>query len=345
MDKMMLQLTNPVTPDHVSQLRRAAGSGPVLILTHDNPDPDGLASGKALAALLALWNIPARMVYTGLVGRAENRAILRYLTPEWEYEKIFPSPDNYSAIALVDSQPGAGNNSLPPGILPNIVIDHHLPVREECQKVRYTDIRAEIGATVSMVYQYLYQAQVSITKELATAMFYGLRADTNGLSRGATTADGLIYVKLLDVLDRQLLLQVEQSGLSRQYFEAFHQGLLDAQIVGKTITAFLGEMHRPDLVAELADLLIRLEDIHAALCMGVYENILYFSLRTGCTEDDAGLLVQQLIFPPGKAGGHGTIAGGQFPLNGEKAEEIVISIKSKFLLLMKESSSPTSLIN
>jgi nanoRNase/pAp phosphatase (c-di-AMP/oligoRNAs hydrolase) len=345
MQKMTLQVDNPVSRDQVAQLRKAAGLGPVLILTHDNPDPDGLASGKALAMLLSAWNIPSQMIYMGLVGRAENRAILRYLTPEWEFVNTLPNPKGYSAVALVDTQPGAGNNSLPDDMIPDIVIDHHHPIRPASENVRYADIRAKIGATVSMVYQYLDMAQVPIPPELATAMFYGLRSDTNGLSRGTTTTDGVIYIKLLDVLDHKLLLQVEQSGLAREYFNAFSRGLMDAQIVGKSITTYLGEMHRPDLVAEMADLLVRLEDVDAALCLGVYRNTLYFSLRTSCIDDDAGILVQQIIIPPGKAGGHGSIAGGQYPFDGSDISQVVTVIRDNFLRLMHESGATDPLLS
>ena len=75
-------------------------------------------------------------------------------------------------------------------------------------------------------------------------------------------------------------------------------------------------MHRPDLAAEMADLLIRLDGALAVLCLGLHEQILYLSIRTEPMGQDAGLLVQQVIVPPGKAGGHGTMAGGQVPFVG-----------------------------
>ena len=286
-------------------------------MTHNNPDPDALASGKALATLFkSLWNIPSRLVYCGLVSRAENRTMLRLLTPEWEFEEPPFALEQYSAIALIDSQPGAGNNSLPADRLPDIIIDHHLPIRPAVIQVPYVDIRTDVGGTVSMVYQYLSAANTPIPTELATAMFYGLRSDTNGLSRGATPVDGIIYVKLLEILDHNLLMQVELAGLSRDYFLAFDRGLQNAEIVGHSVTTFLGEMHRPDLVAEMADLLVRMEEVNAALCMGCFNSTLYFSLRIGPLNEDAGLLVQRIIIPPGKAGGHGSMAGGQIPQSG-----------------------------
>jgi nanoRNase/pAp phosphatase (c-di-AMP/oligoRNAs hydrolase) len=140
--------------DHLAQLRAVAGPGPVLILTHDNPDPDALASGAALSTLLKeAWGIPNHLVYTGLVARAENRAVLKNLTPAWEYNATLTNLEKYSALVLVDTQPGAGNNSLPTSHLAHIAIDHHHPIREALKLVPYADVRPEVGATVTMLYQ------------------------------------------------------------------------------------------------------------------------------------------------------------------------------------------------
>ena len=54
---------NPIDQDNLTRLRTAAGSGPVLILTHNNPDPDALASGTALSTLLKeAWGIPSHLL-------------------------------------------------------------------------------------------------------------------------------------------------------------------------------------------------------------------------------------------------------------------------------------------
>ena len=115
-----------VSEEQLQHLREVVGSGPVLILTHENPDPDALSSGKTLAILLReAWGISSRLVYSGLVGRAENKVMLNLLTPEWEQADAVEDIDEYSAVALVDTQPGSGNNRLPDWITPHIVIDHH----------------------------------------------------------------------------------------------------------------------------------------------------------------------------------------------------------------------------
>lgn len=339
-------MKNPTLRKRLKILKRVAGPGPVLILTHDNPDPDAFASGTALATLFReAWDIPSRLVYSGIVGRAENRAILKLLASEWEHAEKILDLEGYKAIALVDSQPGAGNNSLPVGFIPHIVIDHHTPLREATKRVLFTDIRTDIGATVSIVYQYLELAGVEVSADLATAMFLGIRSDTDGLVRGALAEDGKIYVKLLESVDREKLIEVEQAGLSREYFRAFYRGFQTAQIVGETITAWLGEMHRPDLVAEMADLLIRLEDVHTAFCIGLFHETLYFSLRVGNPIENAGLLVQKMIIPPGHAGGHGATAGGQIPLAGRDINQLVKSIQDQFFDVMGESGHQVSLLS
>jgi nanoRNase/pAp phosphatase (c-di-AMP/oligoRNAs hydrolase) len=339
-----MSVVNSITPERLDRLQAAAGRGPVLILTHDNPDPDSLASGKGLAALFSAWRIPSRLVYSGLVARAENRAMMAHLTPEWEHEDTLAGLERYSAIALIDSQPTAGNNRLPASVTPSIVLDHHHPVREAIARVAYADVRPEIGASVTLVYQHLSAAGVAPDPVLATAMFYGLKTDTQGLSRGAAPADEAVYLELLSRADRAELIRVENSGLPRHYFRVFSNGLNAARVHGQVVIAELGSMDRPDLPAEMADLLLRLENTRAALCMGEHDGTVHVSLRLKILDQDAGLLIQRIVLPPGKAGGHGTIAGGQVPIGRQDAARITAEIERRFLDVFGESAPATPLL-
>ena len=345
MSNLIIEVTNPIDQTQLERLRTVAGNGPVLIMTHDNPDPDSLASGKALATLLKeAWNVPSRLVYSGLVARAENHAMLTHLTPEWEHVEMLPDLKQFSAVAQVDTQPGAGNNRLD-AVQPNhIVIDHHYPVRGTIDTVSYADVRTKIGATVTMLYQYLEAAGVQPDPILATAMFYGLKTDTRSLSRGDSPADEMAFVKLLHQLDQQELSRVELASLSREYFRAFSRGLLATRLYGRAIIARLGVMAQPDFAAEIADILIRLEGARAALCMGQHRDTLQISLRTRPSGEDAGLIIQQVVVPPGRAGGHGTMAGGQIPLVGQDVEVLLTEIERRFLIIMEETGAGVDLI-
>ncbi len=328
----------------MDKLRRVAGKGPVLILTHDNPDPDALASGKALSFFFKqAWNISSRLIYSGLVARAENQAMLNHLTPEWEFSEKLPDLKDYSAVAQVDTQPGAGNNRLNSVQPAHIVIDHHNPIRELIEGVTYSDVRTDIGATVTMLYQYLDVANLQPDSFLATAMFYGLKTDTRGLSRGASPADEIAFVRLLHRLDQKELSKVELASLSQEYFRSFNRGLHASRIHGRCIISRLGNMEQPDFAAEMADILIRLQGVHTALCLGEHNETLHISLRTDFGQD-AGAIIQKVVLPPGKAGGHGNMAGGQVSLAEQDIEQLLVSIEKRFLDIMGESSEGMELL-
>lgn len=336
---------NLVGEDELARLRVVAGQGPVLILTHDNPDPDALASGKALATLFQVaLGLPVDLRFCGLVARAENKAMLQLLTPEWEPIEELPDLNEYSAVALVDTQPLAGNNRLPADFLPHIVIDHHHPIRESLEKVHFVDVRPDVGATVSLVYQYLDAAHIVPDPILATAIFYGIQTDTRSLSRGDSMVDRVVYQRMLDLLDLQLLAGVEQARLPRDYFRAYSKGMQAAQIFGHVAVAYQGEIHRPDFGAEMADLLIRLENLRAVLCLGYHDEVMYLSMRTVLNRDDAGTLIQRIVARLGKAGGHGMIAGGQIPLMGRDPDEVAAQVQERFLRVMGEKGEGEPLL-
>lgn len=336
----------PVAVERLEQLRLAAGDGPVLILTHDNPDPDAMASGKVLSTLLkSAWGISADLVYQGLVARAENKAMLNLLVPEWKQVDTIVDFERYSAIALVDTQPGAGNNSLPDQSPPQIVFDHHRPVRQGLDRVKFVDVRPTVGATVSLVFLYLDAAGIKPDPDLATAIFYGIQADTRSLSRGDSPTDQAVYFRMLEMIDRQKLVLVEQAGLPREYFRAFSEGLQAARICGKVVTVYLGALHRPDFAAEMGDMLIRLDGVRAVLCQGYYHKKMQLSLRTRGPGDDAGMLIQRIVAAPGRAGGHGMAAGGQVPLVDEQAaDEVAADVEGRFLALMGETGEGEPLL-
>ena len=339
------QSINPINGESLRRLKVSAGEGPVLILTHDNPDPDGLSSGKALATLLMNWEIRSDLIYSGIVARAENKEMLRSLTPEWQPDTKVQEFCTYSSIALVDSQPGAGNNSLPADIKPNIVIDHHHPIQSGMAHIEYIDMRPDVGATASLLYQHLEAAGIVPDNNLSTALFYGIQTDTQGLSRGTSWLDKDIYIKLLSLIDRQKLIQVERAGLSRDYFRAFNKGLQAARIFNQVVIVDLDKMHRPDFVAEIADLMIRLNDAQASLCTGYHEDTLYFSLRSKPDGYNAESIVQEIIFSPGKAGGHGTMAGGQFDLINLSYKNIAGELIKRFLSCMNETGKGDKLLD
>jgi len=324
-----------VSKANLESLLEAVGhTDSILILPHNDPDPDAIASAVALRYLLAeKLGIEGRIAYKGLIGRAENRALARYLgRPLRRLEGS--DLRQGEPVALVDTQPGAGNNALPPRSPVAIVIDHH-PWREATATATLSDVRSEVGATSTILTEYLQAAGLEPDPSLATALFYGIKTDTLGLGRGARPADAAAYFYLQPRIDVDALVEIERAQVPGSYFKSFHTTLEAAHVYKDVIISYIGSMSYPDLAAEMADLLLRLEGAQWVICSGVYQGTLILAVRTRNRQGGAGTLVQNMVGDRGTAGGHGMMAGGDIPLRGEDPEQLAQQLSQRALQYLK----------
>jgi nanoRNase/pAp phosphatase (c-di-AMP/oligoRNAs hydrolase) len=303
----------------------------VLILPHNDPDPDAIASALALEYVLrSLRSIDVTVAYGGIVGRAENRALVAYLqAPLEKVSKI--DFDSFERIALVDSQPGAGNNPLPAERRADIVVDHHQPFREPTSRAGHIDLRLDVGATSTILTGYVLAAGLDLHPRLATALFYGIQTDTLGLGRRASSADKAAYVRLQPLIEVDELMSIQRAQLPREYFRVLDQTLRRAEVHGVAVVAHLGEMYRPDMAAEMADVLLRLEGIRWVMCSGFHRRTLYLSLRSTRVSQGAGQVAQAVVKDLGLAGGHGAAGGGQVPVGEQDKQMLVAEVRRRFL--------------
>jgi nanoRNase/pAp phosphatase (c-di-AMP/oligoRNAs hydrolase) len=305
----------------LDELRAALVDGKrLLILTHDNPDPDALASAFALFKLIeTIDGVTARIAFGGFVGRAENRTMVHELglpiTPTWAV-----GFDDVDLIALVDTQPGTGNNSLPEDRTADIVIDHH-PIREDTRKARFWDVRTDCGSSCTILTRYLEAAGVPLKGRVATALFYGIQSETQDLGREACEADLQASLKLYPGADRELISRMRYPDLPRAYFSSLHRSLERSRTRGPVVISYLGRLDYPDLVAELADFYLRYEGAKWSFCIGVFEDSILISIRTSVSDAKAGQLLRRVVDSDGTAGGHGMMAGARIPIGHLSAED------------------------
>jgi nanoRNase/pAp phosphatase (c-di-AMP/oligoRNAs hydrolase) len=293
-----------------------------LILTHDNPDPDSIAAGVALAHLLEkLAGVEAIVAYGGIVGRAENRALIKVLKlPVVPVARV--AFDEYDLICMVDTQPEQGNHSLPARHFPDVVIDHH-PERPDSHLAPIADVGGPIGATSTVVAEYFRASGLKLPPALATALFYGIKADTRDLGRQTTRQDIDAYLWLFPLTDKDALGEIEHPKLPADYFRLHHTAIEKAQVYGDAVVCDLDEIYAPDMVAEVAERFMSLEGMRWALGFGEYEDNLYFSIRTSDRRMNAGRLIRDVIEAKGgSAGGHGTMAGARLPVKGLAAAAV-----------------------
>ena len=297
----------------------AKGHRRALVLTHDNPDPDSLAAGVALAWLLhALAGVDAKVAYGGIVGRAENRALIRVLRlPVVPISRVVF--DDYDLICMVDTQPEQGNHSLPRRHFPDVVIDHH-PMRPDSHLAAIADVGGPIGATSTVVVEYVRASRLEIPANIATALFYGIKADTRDLGRQTTPQDVEAYLWLFPRTDKDALGAIEHPPLSQEYFALSHTAIERAQVYEGAVVLPLGRLYAPDMVAEVAERFLALEGVRWSLAWGEFDGDLYYSLRTSDRRANAGRLIRDVIEARGgSAGGHGTMAGARLPWKGRTA--------------------------
>lgn len=290
-----------------------ADRGPLLILTHENPDPDSVASAAAMQYLLSQTvHVDSVTAFSGIIGRAENRAMVDVLDLDLVHLSDIDI-DRYPLVALVDAQPQTGNNALPPHRIPDIVIDHH-PLREATRQARFYDVREELGASATLLTDYIRAADLPIPPDLATALLYGIRSETHDLGREVAEEDLRAYQFLFPLADPAKLAAISRPMLPRKYYKELAIAL-DSLLVGSHVAiCSLGEVIHPDFVPEMADLAVRMEGIEWSLAHGSFESRFYLSMRTNDIDASAGDLMQKMLDGLGRGGGHGMRAGGNIDL-------------------------------
>jgi len=299
--------------------RRRSALSPLLILTHDFPDPDSLAAAFGLDYLAReAFGVESRIAYRGAIGRTENRAMVRIL--EIPARRLRADDlERHRRVALVDTQPAFENNPFPARRRATLVIDQHLSSTKPAAELALVD--PTCGATCVIIAQALLHSGLRIPKKLATAFVYGILSDTLDLYRARHPSIIDTYLHLLPRCDIRRLARIRNPVRSRRFFATLAQGIRDAVARGPLIVSHLGPVDSPDLVSETAEFFLTHEKSRWALCTGRHEGKLHVSLRTSGSRTSAGQVLRDVSPDHRLAGGHGAIAGGSFLVGTEATEE------------------------
>lgn len=297
-------------------------AGHLLVIIHTNPDPDAIASAAALKYIVGnLYDLEASIAFSGNIDRAENRAMIKELNISMkQIAKI--NWDKYDRIALVDTQPGSGNNVLPEDKKCDIVIDHH-PERKNI-KTDLKVIHPELGAVATILIEWLEEMDMDVPADLATALVYAISSESQNLNREVHKRDIDAYLSVYVNCNLRKLARIILPPLPRQYFISVAKTLQKAVTYRNLICAHLGELPTVEIVAEMADFLVRHERISWSLCTGRFRDRLILSLRTRNSKAEAGKLLQKLVDNSKTVGGHGMSAGGFIDISDMKKNDVDI---------------------
>lgn len=284
----------------------------IAIVLQDNPDPDAIACGLALKRIVEHFGRKAEILYGGEVGHEENKALINLLGIKLVHISEVDL-GNFSHIALVDTAIPGENNSLPPDITPDIIIDHH-PTNTKKVKARYMDIRPEVGATSTILTEYLVRLKIDITEELATALLYGIKTDTQDFIRGATPKDLKAVVLLYPKADHDILAKVETPAMSAETLDVLAEAIKNRKIEGSILLSNVGFIRNRDTLPQAADYLLNLEGISTVIVYGLAKDVIHVSGRNKDIRINLGEVMEKAFGDIGEAGGHARAAAAKIPL-------------------------------
>ena len=321
------------TRRRVRELREFVGdAGNLPILVHPDPDPDALASALAVRALLRRGPDDTPIVTLDDMTRPENRRMVELLgmrvtvVTQDELRK-------FDRVIAVDHQPLWLAERCPDCVG---VIDHH-PIEQEVA-YRWSDLRPDYGATATLLTEYSYADDPRrIDDKLASALLYGIKTDTDSLTRGGNGADVKAYAYLMAIADGQLLRKLERASYKTESARAYGEALARLGISNDVAVAFLGRLDEGDthILVDIADFCMSLEEITWAVAAAVIDGQVLFTLRNLGTSAGAGDLAKLIAGDEGSGGGHTTMARARLPVAGEWSELVDAGVEEGTELLLK----------
>lgn len=281
----------------------------VYIQTHNFPDPDAIASAFGLSKLLKHYDIKSSICYKGKIERFSTNGFVNKLGIELiDLDSINGMCEN-DEIILVDSQKGNSNIVDSPGN-EIICIDHH-PSFENCNTndYRYADIRPEYGACATIIAQYYLENDIQMDKSVATALIFGIKSDTMGLSRGVSQADVDVYQQLYGLCDMELISSLEHCSLKFEDLKAYANAINSIKIYDNISFANTGYNCPEALIASISDFMLDLVEIDFSVVYSIRDDGIKLSVRS-IGEINAGIVTNDALSDIGGGGGHAEMAGG-----------------------------------
>ncbi|WP_053947714.1 DHH family phosphoesterase [Halolamina sediminis] len=284
---------------------------PVAVVAHDNPDPDAIASAVALCRLADRIGVDADPCYHGEISHQENRALVNLLDlPIVRLEA--GDIEAYGGVALVDHSRAGVNDSLPEDTEIDIVIDHHPP--RGAVDGEFVDLRSGVGATSTLLTEYLDRFDVPIDTTTASALLYGIQVDTKEFTREVSKADFAAAASLIPDVDADTLSRVESPSLSIETVSVLAAAIENRTVDDGALSTCVGEVRDRDALAQAAERLLDMEAVQITLVYGFMDETIYVSGRARGSELDLGETLRDAFGAIGDAGGHADMAGAQIPL-------------------------------
>jgi len=308
---LLIEFSRSLTRLKVQQYQRFfSDADRVLILLHNDPDPDAMASGLALRNVLRRTKQTAVIAAQQGATRPENLRMQNLL--DIQVENITAEQlSGFDRIAMVDVQPhyfGEAFHRV------DLVIDHH-PEQPGYSAV-FKDIRAHYGSTSTILTEHLRAVDANISERTATAMLYAIKSDTLFFNRQANRVDLEAFSYLYPLADAAMIRKMEGAEITIERLDYVLKAKQNGRMVEQVFCSFIGTSPREDFIPYVADFYLQLEDVKWTVVAGIVNDSLVMSVRNLGYGRNAGEFVRKYFADIGSAGGHRSMAKAVVPLRG-----------------------------
>jgi nanoRNase/pAp phosphatase (c-di-AMP/oligoRNAs hydrolase) len=280
----------------------------LAILTHDNPDPDSIASAAALQAISDSIGVEADILYLGEIGHQENRAFVNLLGIEL-LSRDETALDEYDTFAVIDYMKSSDVDLNRPI---DILIDHYEP--DEEYEVAFSDVRPNVSSTSTIMTKYVQEFDISLSEEIATALLYGIRAETLDFKRDTTPADLTAAAYLYPFANHDTLEQVESPSMSPETLDVLSEAITNREVQGSHLVSNAGFIRDREALAQAASHLLNLEGITTTAVFGIADDTIFLAARSKDIRMNIGNVLSDAFESIGEAAGHSTQASAEIPL-------------------------------
>jgi nanoRNase/pAp phosphatase (c-di-AMP/oligoRNAs hydrolase) len=285
---LLTEFSRSLTRLKVQQYQRFfSDADRVLILLHNDPDPDALASGLALRNVLRRNRQTAVIAAFEGVTRPENQRMMNLLDIQIEIMTAAHVND-FDRIAMVDVQPHYFGGEID---RVDLVIDHH-PEQSGYTAV-YKDIRVDYGSTSTILTEHLRAVDANFSERTATAMLYAIKSDTLFFNRQANRVDIEAFSYLYPLADATLIRKMEGAEITMDRLDYVLKARQNGRMTEQVFCAFLGTTPREDFIPYVADFYLQLENVQWTIISGIVNDTLVMSVRNLGYSRNAGEFVRK----------------------------------------------------
>ena len=296
----------------------------IAIFTHRSPDPDAMAAAMGMQWLLQKkFGLSSTIFQEGEVSHPQNKTMVNILGVQMVRAEDFDE-EKFSKVIIVDA---TTKNSIQKA---DVIIDHHrvsLDQETSCVHIE------PVGAASTLIYEYISGLELAFEEDqdqtIATALFLGIRSDTQELIGETTTdRDFKAFQELTQSINRKKLSGVLTYPLPVYFFELERElGRQENMAVGHACFAGCVGIITPakrDSLPMLSEKMVRMDGVDTAIIFAIVGDHLEASVRSQNASLDVGSFCQSLFgksFAGGKLGsGAARVPLGIFNLEGSPDE-------------------------